>query len=97
MGMKYRQRLIEVDLAIAWILAHARREKWIWHGHISRLQLWWARRLLAACRAVIWIDAAAGTIRRFAHSVLGKEALGDTALVESLWMGVHARKNGLGL
>ena len=42
--------------------AHARREKSIRHGHISTLHIWWARRPLAACRAVIcaalWPDPA---------------------------------------
>ena len=56
------KRLIEVDLPIARISAHARREKSIRHGHISTLQIWWARRPLAACRAVIcaalWPDPA---------------------------------------
>lgn len=51
--MKYPKRLIEVDLPIARISAHARREKSIRHGHISTLHIWWARRPLAACRAVI--------------------------------------------
>src|SRR5438093_6692742 len=47
------KRLIEVDLPIKRISAHARREKSIRHGHISTLHIWWARRPLAACRAVI--------------------------------------------
>jgi putative DNA methylase len=47
------RRLIEVDLPIKAISAHARREKSIRHGHISTLHIWWARRPLAACRAVI--------------------------------------------
>ena len=47
------RRLIEVDLPIKRISAHARREKSIRHGHISTLHIWWARRPLAACRAVI--------------------------------------------
>jgi SNF2 family DNA or RNA helicase len=55
-------RLIEVDLPIKRISAHARREKSIRHGHISTLHIWWARRPLAACRAVIcaalWPDPA---------------------------------------
>lgn len=51
--MDYPKRLIEVDLPIARISAHARREKSIRHGHISTLHIWWARRPLAACRAVI--------------------------------------------
>ncbi|RUQ39298.1 MAG: DUF1156 domain-containing protein, partial [Candidatus Competibacteraceae bacterium] len=50
---EYPKRLIEVDLPIARISAHARREKSIRHGHISTLHIWWARRPLAACRAVI--------------------------------------------
>lgn len=56
------KRLIEVDLPIKKISAHARREKAVRHGHISSLHLWWARRPLAACRAVIlaalWPDPA---------------------------------------
>ena len=59
---QYPKRLIEVDLPIKKISAHARREKSIRHGHISTLHIWWARRPLAACRAVIcaalWIDPA---------------------------------------
>jgi putative DNA methylase len=58
----YPKRLIEVDLPIKRISAHARREKSIRHGHISTLHIWWARRPLAACRAVIcaalWFDPA---------------------------------------
>lgn len=58
----YPKRLIEVDLPIKRISAHARREKSIRHGHISTLHIWWARRPLAACRAVtcaaLWIDPA---------------------------------------
>jgi len=45
--MTYK-RLIEVDLPIRTISAHARREKSIRHGHISTLHVWWARRPLAA-------------------------------------------------
>jgi putative DNA methylase len=51
--MRYPKRLIEVDLPIREISAHARREKSIRHGHIATLHIWWARRPLAACRAVI--------------------------------------------
>lgn len=49
----YPKRLIEVDLPIRRISEHARREKSIRHGHISTLHIWWARRPLAACRAVL--------------------------------------------
>jgi len=58
----YPKRLIEVDLPIKEISRHARREKSIRHGHISTLHIWWARRPLAACRAVVcaslWPDPA---------------------------------------
>src|SRR3954468_21100725 len=58
----YPKRLIEVDLPIKRISEHARREKSGRHGHISTLHIWWARRPLAACRAVIcaslWPDPA---------------------------------------
>jgi adenine-specific DNA methylase len=47
------KRLIEVDLPIKKISEQSRREKSIRHGHISTLHIWWARRPLAACRAVI--------------------------------------------
>ena len=59
---EYPRRLIEVDLPIKEISAHARREKSIRHGHIATLHIWWARRPLAACRAVLcaalWPDPA---------------------------------------
>jgi adenine-specific DNA methylase len=47
------KRLIEVDFPIAAVSAHSAREKSIRHGHPSTLHLWWARRPLAACRAVL--------------------------------------------
>ena len=50
----YRPKLIEVALPLAAINAEAAREKSIRHGHPSTLHLWWARRPLAAARAVIW-------------------------------------------
>src|SRR5437879_1187019 len=53
MTQPYPKRLIEVDLPIKRISAHSRREKSIRHGHISTMHIWWARRPLAACRAVI--------------------------------------------
>jgi adenine-specific DNA methylase len=82
------RRLIEVDLPIKRISAHARREKSIRHGHISTLHIWWARRPLAACRAVIcaalwpdpadplcpqsFRDSAARFITEFARKVCGQ-------------------------
>jgi putative DNA methylase len=50
----YKKKLIEVALPLATINAEAAREKSIRHGHPSTLHLWWARRPLAAARAVLW-------------------------------------------
>ena len=47
------KRLAEVDFPIAVVSRHAAREKSVRHGHPSTLHLWWARRPLAACRAVL--------------------------------------------
>ncbi|WP_456445811.1 DUF1156 domain-containing protein, partial [Oceanithermus sp.] len=49
-----RKKLIEVALPLEDINEAARREKSIRHGHPSTLHLWWARRPLAAARAVIF-------------------------------------------
>lgn len=52
--MEYKKKLIEVALPLEAINAESSREKSIRHGHPSTLHLWWARRPLAAARAVIW-------------------------------------------
>lgn len=49
-----RKKLIEVALPLEAINKAAAREKSIRHGHPSTLHLWWARRPLAACRAVLF-------------------------------------------
>jgi putative DNA methylase len=49
-----RKKLIEVALPLEAINRESAREKSIRHGHPSTLHLWWARRPLAACRAVIF-------------------------------------------
>jgi putative DNA methylase len=49
-----RKKLIEVSLPLAKINEAAAKEKSIRHGHPSTLHLWWARRPLAACRAVLF-------------------------------------------
>ncbi len=86
----YPKRLIEVDLPIARISAHARREKSIRHGHISTLHIWWARRPLAACRAVIcaalWPDPA---------DSLCPDAFRETARrLMSTWAADHGKLQG---
>lgn len=49
-----RRKLIEVALPLEAINLASAREKSIRHGHPSTLHLWWARRPLAACRAVLF-------------------------------------------
>ncbi|MBF0419145.1 MAG: DUF1156 domain-containing protein, partial [Magnetococcales bacterium] len=51
---KAPKKLIEVALPLDAINAAAVREKSIRHGHPSTLHLWWARRPLAAARAVLF-------------------------------------------
>ncbi|MDD4357561.1 MAG: DUF1156 domain-containing protein, partial [Smithellaceae bacterium] len=50
----YKKKLIEVALPLDAINTASAREKSIRHGHPSTLHLWWARRPLAAARAVIF-------------------------------------------
>jgi putative DNA methylase len=52
--MTYSKKLIEVALPLEAINRESAREKSIRHGHPSTLHLWWARRPLAACRAVLF-------------------------------------------
>ena len=52
--MKTVSKLIEVALPLDDINRAAAREKSIRHGHPSTLHLWWARRPLAAARAVLF-------------------------------------------
>ena len=54
MTAPYRKKLIEVALPLDAINKASAREKSIRHGHPSTLHLWWARRPLAAARAVIF-------------------------------------------
>jgi len=49
-----KKKLIEVALPLEAINEASAREKSIRHGHPSTLHLWWARRPLAAARAVIF-------------------------------------------
>jgi len=52
--MTFGKKLIEVALPLDAINNASAREKSIRHGHPSTLHLWWARRPLAAARAVIF-------------------------------------------
>ncbi len=54
MSQKYKKKLIEVAIPLEAINKASAKEKSIRHGHPSTLHLWWARRPLAACRAVLF-------------------------------------------
>jgi putative DNA methylase len=54
MTEQIRKKLIEVSIPLEAINKASAREKSIRHGHPSTLHLWWARRPLAACRAVLF-------------------------------------------
>ncbi|BCM84249.1 DUF1156 domain-containing protein [Methylobacterium indicum] len=65
-----RKKLIEVSIPLEAINAASAREKSIRHGHPSTLHLWWARRPLAACRAVLFaqlVDDPSSWPDRFDH------------------------------
>lgn len=72
------KKLIEVTLPLDDINAAAAREKSIRHGHPSTLHLWWARRPIAAARAVIFAqmvnDPGYQQGEGFKHGVNKKEA-----------------------
>ena len=52
--MTYKKKLIEVALPLEIINSESSREKSIHYGHPNSLHLWWARRPLAAARAILW-------------------------------------------
>ena len=58
--MHYKKKLIEVALPLDAINKASAREKSIRHGHPSTLHLWWARRPLAAVRAMIFAQMVDG-------------------------------------
>ena len=76
--IKSPRKLIEVALPLDDINAAAAREKSIRHGHPSTLHLWWARRPLAAARAVLFAqmvnDPGYETGNGFTRGVNKKEA-----------------------
>lgn len=74
--IKTPKKLIEVALPLDDINAAAAREKSIRHGHPSTLHLWWARRPLAAARAVLFAQLVndPGYQRELGYGVNKKEA-----------------------
>ena len=75
-NIKSPKKLIEVALPLDDINAAAAREKSIRHGHPSTLHLWWARRPLAAARAVLFAQLVndPGYQRELGYGVNRKEA-----------------------
>ncbi len=74
--MTVRRKLIEVALPLEAINVASAREKAIRSGHPSTLHLWWARRPLAACRAVLFaslVDDPSSDPERFPTA----KAIGD--------------------
>lgn len=83
-----RKKLIEVALPLEAINAASAREKSIRHGHPSTLHLWWARRPLAACRAVLFaqlVDDPSSDLENFpTHEAQDTERKRLFAIIEDL-------------
>jgi putative DNA methylase len=75
--MTYKKKLIEVALPLEDINREAAREKSIRYGHPSTLHLWWARRPLAACRAVLFaslVDDPSECVKELLSDAVKREA-----------------------
>ena len=87
--MTYKKKLIEVAIPLEAINAASAREKSIRHGHPSTLHLWWARRPLAACRAVLFaqlVDDPSGYADKLLDDVkIRKQAEADLAVRLKAW------------
>jgi len=93
---RYPKRLIEVDLPIKEISAHARKDQNIRKGHLHTMHIWWATRPLASCRAVTLaailpdpVDASCPDIfrteaRRALKGLTGRDLTDPAALRRSL-------------
>lgn len=79
--MNKPKKLIEVAMPIKEISAESVRDKSIRHGHISTLHLWWARRPLPVCRAIVFASLVPdpldincpGAFKEAIEILLGKE------------------------
>ncbi len=87
--MTYKKKLIEVAIPLEAINAASAREKSIRHGHPSTLHLWWARRPLAACRAVLFaqlVDDPSGYADKLLNDPkVRKQAEADLAVRLKAW------------
>jgi len=83
----FARKLIEVALPLDAINRAAAREKSIRHGHPCTLHLWWSRKPLAACRAVLFaqlVDDPSAHPERFPHSSISS-ARSDAATLIFTW------------
>lgn len=85
---EYKRKLIEVALPLEAINKESAREKSIRQGHPSTIHLWWARRPLATCRAVLFaslVDDPSAHANRFPTEELQQaERLRLFAIIEEL-------------
>ena len=89
--MKPSKKLIEVALPLKAINEACAREKSIRHGHPSTLHLWWARRPLAAARAVIFAQMVDDPLEKYGENLTPQQRSAATkgrrrlfALIEEL-------------
>jgi len=89
MTSTYKKKLIEVAIPLEAINVASAREKSIRHGHPSTLHLWWARRPLAACRAVLFaqlVDDPSGYADKLLDDPkIRKQAEADLVVRLKLW------------
>lgn len=98
MTKTYKKKLIEVAIPLEAINAASAREKSIRHGHPSTLHLWWARRPLAACRAVLFaqlVDDPSGYADKLLDDPkIRKQAEADLAVRLKAWRDRKADAHG---
>ena len=98
MTQPYKKKLIEVAIPLDAINAASAREKSIRHGHPSTLHLWWARRPLAACRAVLFaqlVDDPSGYVDRLLEDPdIRKQAEAELRVRHKTWQERTASAQG---
>ena len=93
-----KKKLIEVAIPLEAINTASSREKSIRHGHPSTLHLWWARRPLAACRAVLFaqlVDDPSGYADTLLDDMnIRKQAEADLVVRLKMWRSRKADAHG---
>jgi putative DNA methylase len=100
-----KRKLIEVALPLEAINKESAREKSIRHGHPSTLHMWWARRPLAATRAILFaqlVDDPSSDPEKFPteelqraererlHNLIERLVVWENIRDEKLWADAHA-------